>query len=373
VAEAEPPNFAPTAKARESLSQFVARVLDQLSISAWLPAGALVGIVLLFGELRANHGDLGRALKGIGGLRAGSLVLLLVAVVLGTMMTQAFEFEAIRLLEGYWGTGPIGRRAADLGISWHTWHRDRLNRRYDRLNDDAFAAARQAMLRRNVAMDVVDVLERERAGASIEAYEASVIDTAHSLGWKPFGAPNKVRWLEDLESRLDDYPLADYRVLPTRLGNVVRAAEDRAFPDRSRLLETSVIEVFNDLPAAIQTEHDQDRSRLELYCSMVVVFGVSALGAYPILHRFNWEVPAGLVVLSGALSYRAAVASGRKYGRILEAIAATTSGRPGPSEYGAQDTSGPWSRAASLRRRRGTSTSGLWKKIFRGPRGLPQG
>jgi hypothetical protein len=29
-------------KAKESLSQFVARVLDQLSLSAWLPAAALV-------------------------------------------------------------------------------------------------------------------------------------------------------------------------------------------------------------------------------------------------------------------------------------------------------------------------------------------
>ncbi|MGH4008919.1 MAG: hypothetical protein ACRDTH_12320 [Pseudonocardiaceae bacterium] len=329
MADPESPTVLPTAKSRESLSQFVARVLDQLSISAWLPAGALVAILLLFGELRANAGDLGDALADIGDLPGGGLVLLLIGVVLGTMVTQAFEFEAIRVLEGYWGVGLLGRSLGDLGASWHRRRRNGVQRRYSRIEDEAFGAARQAMLRKEVPAAVVDVLERDRAGLPHDA-DPALVAKAHSIGWRSYGPPTKVRWLDDLTIRMKEYPAADHRVLPTRLGNVLRASEDRCFQHRTGALETAVIEVFNDLPSALQSEHDQHRSRLELYCSMVFVLVAAAVCAYPVLRNHGWQVATALAVGSAFLSYRAAVASAKKYGLVLEAIAAVTAGRPRP-------------------------------------------
>jgi hypothetical protein len=329
VADRESAN-ASAAKASESLSQFLARVFDQLSISAWLPAAALVGLLLLFGELRANDGKLGEALADIGDLSIGSLVLLLACVVIGTMVTQAFEFEAIRLLEGYWGPGFVGRHLAGPGTRWHTWRRARLQQWFHTLEDEAFASARQVMLKRKIPPEVVEVLERERTGASVGMIEPAAATTARAVDWRRFGPTSKVRLLDNLVTKLKDYPAADHRILPTRLGNVLRAAEDRSFTDRVDRFETAVIETFHELPVALQSEHDQHRSRLELYCSMVIVLVVVAAAAYPLLHSVGWQLPVILATVGAVLSYRAAIFSARKYGLVLDAVASIMADRQRP-------------------------------------------
>ena len=113
--------MASSGKARESLSQFVARVLDQLSLSAWLPSAALVlSLAFTYHLARAldaerhavagilsapqSPGALSDALTGLAHTSLGGALLLIMAVVVLTIATQAFAFEAIRTLEGYWGT-----------------------------------------------------------------------------------------------------------------------------------------------------------------------------------------------------------------------------------------------------------------------------
>jgi hypothetical protein len=51
---------------RQILSELVARILDQLSVSAWLPAGILVFGILLAGSLKAKDGHVERALAALG-------------------------------------------------------------------------------------------------------------------------------------------------------------------------------------------------------------------------------------------------------------------------------------------------------------------
>ena len=102
-------------KPGEGLSQLLARILDQLSLSSWLPSIALVAAALLYGNLAVNDAILGRTIKSMAGLRAGQIFLLLLAVVVTTVVTQAFEFEAIRWLEGYWTSArPLVRLRASL-------------------------------------------------------------------------------------------------------------------------------------------------------------------------------------------------------------------------------------------------------------------
>src|SRR6185437_10040384 len=107
----------PAPRYQESLSQLVARILDQLSVSAWLPAAILVATLLIAGSIRSAGGDFHAALTSIVSMNAASLILLTGAVILATTLTQAFEFEAIRLLEGYWGPGLVGRAPGRLGCA----------------------------------------------------------------------------------------------------------------------------------------------------------------------------------------------------------------------------------------------------------------
>jgi hypothetical protein len=89
--------------AADGISAFVARVLDQLSLSAWLPAAFLTASLALLLQFRADKSASPlRAVRDLTADPVRVLVLIVPALVLATVVTQAFSFEAIRALEGYW-------------------------------------------------------------------------------------------------------------------------------------------------------------------------------------------------------------------------------------------------------------------------------
>ena len=104
----EPPNAATAVvsedKASQTLSQFIARVLNQLALSAWLPAAALVlsaiYVFQLAGVLDEDLPEpsplqaLGLAGQRIGETNIGGAVVIIAAVVVLTLVTQAFTFES---------------------------------------------------------------------------------------------------------------------------------------------------------------------------------------------------------------------------------------------------------------------------------------
>jgi hypothetical protein len=106
-----------SSKATETLSQFLARILQQLAISAWLPAAALAGLTAFVFRLgsvfdeRPQRGAaeaVGAAFTALAGLKVGGALLLVETVVVATTLTQAFSFEAIRVLEGLLGNQSLG-------------------------------------------------------------------------------------------------------------------------------------------------------------------------------------------------------------------------------------------------------------------------
>jgi hypothetical protein len=130
----------------EGLSQFISKVLDQLSLSAWLPAAMLVGCTAILLQLRSQGNfDVGAAVVALTAKPLGILVVLLFSVVLAAMVSQAFSFGAIRFLEGYWGPFlKLGIFAALVG-----YRRRRLRKMRDRLGKlelSAFVAALGDML-----------------------------------------------------------------------------------------------------------------------------------------------------------------------------------------------------------------------------------
>lgn len=309
----------PESGARESLSGLTARILQQLSISAWLPAGSLVFIALLYGSLANNQDDLGKAITAIGSINIPSLTLLFGAVVLLTIATQAFEFEAIRLLEGYWGTGLIRRGVTGIACGIHIWRRDRLQRIKDKLQSSAFAYARQEMLE-TLPLSVVNDVEayfHDPSTPRPDDFDPKDVD------WRQFARSGDVRRLNDDIRRLEQYPTRDYRVLPTQLGNTLRVSEEIFHDPTTGSMEGMMLRVFDELPEALKNEHDRYRGRLDVYCSMVVVFVLGALAAGPVLFRGDWRAPVVAVVMTLSLaifSYRAAIVSARHYGTVLETV-----------------------------------------------------
>src|SRR5262245_5325637 len=145
-------------KATDTLSQFTARVLNQLSLSAWLPAAALVMLVTFVVQLgeALSHPAAGpnprspaiQAIQSIAGISLGGALLLIGAVVVLTIVTQAFSFEAIRILEGYWGTNRYVERVAQWRCLRHRAVRMRLDRRMKSLTLKAWYGGALLSLRR---------------------------------------------------------------------------------------------------------------------------------------------------------------------------------------------------------------------------------
>lgn len=323
----------PTAKAQETLSQLVARILDQLSVSAWLPAATFVLSFVLTWSIRQAHSSfpaagvddvLREAIHDIGGMSFQSLILLIGVVVLVTTLTQAFAFGAIRLFEGYWRSGPVATPLANSRCRHHQKRREFLEHGRDNLESAAFAYARQSMLAEGVLRLTVDILEADRTGHQVEGATDEDRKEARTVDWRPYAKANDVRQVEALTIRLlGDYPEDDYRILPTRLGNVLRSYEDRVHDPSEGSLEGWVQRVFRQLPEVVQIQHDQHRNRLDLYSSMMVVGTIAGAASVPLL----WDAGTGYVAVSAAiaaslalLSYRAMIASARGYGSALETI-----------------------------------------------------
>jgi hypothetical protein len=89
-----------------------------------------------------------------------SLILLVGAVVLVTVLTQAFQFTFIRLVEGYWGS--LGDRR------WrkHVASKRELVERHRLLEREAFKRARPTMLDGRLNLKIVDILEDDLWGRS---------------------------------------------------------------------------------------------------------------------------------------------------------------------------------------------------------------
>lgn len=327
MTEAPDGNQSTTLPGKETLSQLVARILDQLSVSAWLPAGVLVFIILVVGSLRATQGDVGDALGKLGDLSASSLVLLFIAVILTTVITQAFQFEAIRLLEGYWGPGRARTAIAGRRCRRHLTKRNRLWKRMNAINDHAFRSSMCAMLdRRGISTETIDLVRRLHHGeVKRDELSESQREQVRRHAWEKYAPISDRRQVDSLAAAARRaYPDTDLAIRPTRLGNTLRAYEDPVEAEIGAPIERFVQRVFHKLPPATQVNHDHVRARLDLYCSLVVVFVLGGAIAVAVLAT----VDAVEAVIAGAvapvlawLSYRAAVTSARHYGTMLQTIA----------------------------------------------------
>lgn len=315
----------------EGLSEFVRKILDQLSLSAWLPATMLVGCGALLLQLAASASvDVLAAILALAEKPFGIILVLLFALILTAIIVQAFSFEVIRFLEGYWGASRVGSAIASLMIVIQLRRTRNIEKLRTRQEQRAFRRAYERMLSRGIDRVTLTIIEddvyRRRS-----THSDSEKETARSLGWRRFAAPQDLARLDRLARRLDDFP-DEHRILPTKLGNVLRASEDRLnLVDGD--LEGLVMRRYDRIAPRLQAHHDQFRTRLDMYCILFFVFAILALLSTAVVYRTLGQpsallYPAVFAVLT-LVAYSASITSARGYGAALRAI------MRGPGEVGA--------------------------------------
>jgi hypothetical protein len=233
-----------------------------------LAALALFVLALLWSGAPDTAPDLDEILEHARDMDGWEAALLVLALVLLAFIAQPFQLAAVRLLEGYGGGGRLGRALAEPGRRLQRWRLARLHQ-----------ALRPAKTREAALAQVGTELQRRQL-----------------------------------------FPEREDDLLPTRLGNALRAGERRA--GSAYGLDAVVVwpRLYPLLPDAVRGLVDDRRDQLDLAVRLTFVFLVAAVVSFGLLlsHGAWLLVPLGCLV--GAwLSYRGAIAAAVAYGEQLRA------------------------------------------------------
>lgn len=318
--------MAPLTEESSGLSQFAMRILDQLSLTSWLPATFLVGAAFLLFKLDSMESiDVAEALGDLSGQSFGVLVVVFFAVVIAAMVIQAFEFNSIRALEGYWPYlfSRLGLTRWRVGV--HSRKRKRAIAKSRRRLIVAFDSAQEQLLgTKDVDWAVVQQLRESVLNPSPNHNaDSAVVTAAAQLNWEVFASARLLRAMEAAQRARQGWPVA-HRVMPTRLGNLLRSYEDELTAGTDGL-RTYVIRHWHLFSPEQKRLHTQYRRRLDLYCEMVFVCAmllVLSVCLFATQHQ-HWMALAVLGTLFSILAftcYRAAQQAAKGYGEILKLL-----------------------------------------------------
>jgi hypothetical protein len=309
----------------DGISAFVARVLDQLSLSAWFPAAFLTAGVALLLEFRTSgSASISNAVTELAKHPLPELIMMVPLLVIATLVTQAFSFEAIRFLEGYWGWRWMSLATRAL-VRRHVHRKKAIYERAKKDSIKAFNRALPDIIRdspEGLTGPVVMAVEAQLSHSpvpSLEGREAQAyVRTIHT--WKDRADAWRLEKVERLVAEYELYP-DDSRIRPTKLGNVLRATEDElnhAGDDVQRF----AFRYRERVSPRVQLQHDQYRTRLDMYCTLVFVslFLVALTPATLVGHVsiLPTVITMGSFSLIAVVSYLAAISSAKAYCTILK-------------------------------------------------------
>ena len=197
--------------AASGLSHLLSKILEQLDISSWLPAAMLVGNAAVLLQLHSNRNfNVVGAIKDLTGKPLGTLIVLAFALLLAAIITQAFEFEVIRLLEGYQSSahGPI-QAMVGFRIRRHERKRSKLETMHEEAEQVAFMQARKEMLRDPEPPDraMLDLVEDKIFKRNQEIQLAhDVANMRDRINWQARLSGTTAYRLDCIETRLESYP-----------------------------------------------------------------------------------------------------------------------------------------------------------------------
>lgn len=322
----------------EGLSPFSARVLDQLSLTAWLPAGLVVANTYVLAGMylvrdpavEPTMDNLEEVVAALNDKPIGVILAAVFGVVLVTLVTQSLEFAAIRMLEGYWGGSILASLPTWTGVQLQNLRLRLMDRRASKLERKAFGAVKPRIQRDlRDSPEVTSAVLLLGSGDSISHVAVAVAEAAENyyesrkwLRWAPAHLRHRVN---SLYNRRAAYPRQRSRLLPTRLGNALRSAEDRLGGDATgSKMRGYLYEHLDRIGPTLMQQHNQYRNRLDMYAVMTAVaILLGGLDAWLLPSVLPQEavisVCAGFAALS-YLSYRGAVSAALDYGPILLAM-----------------------------------------------------
>jgi hypothetical protein len=330
------------------LSPFAAKILDQLSITAWLPAALLMantylvaGMYLVRPDDVPRASNLKDAVAALDSRALGVIVAVLLGITLATLVTQSLEFAAVRFLEGYWGGSLLAAIPTRVGVKVQRWRRRLMVNRIDKLDRRAFRLAEtriRAQLKRNgtdptfvdAAIsagrdELPDDMSSDLRGQALAYYRAKQ--------WRRLAPADLRHRALSLDVKNRAYPAQASRLLPTQLGNALRRSEDQMKGQVSGAqLRTYLFEHLDQVGPQLLEQHNHYRNRLDM-CSVLTVLclllaGVDALLLPQLLPvSYAWWACGALTLLS-YLSYRGAVAAALDYGPVLVAINKSVEDQP---------------------------------------------
>ena len=325
--QADNADYDASAVSREGVSAFVARVLDQLALSAWLPAAFLAaGIAVLLEFRSTKSSSIPVAVEKLTAHSVAALVIMIPLLVIATVITQAFSFEAIRALEGYWGRRGFASLACRLMTWRHVRRKNAIIERRRRESAKAFRAAVSGLTLGDddATLRVLKAVAAELSGTAsgppqLESNELQVyVNTLQT--WRDGADAWRLTKVDRLLSEQRSYPV-DSRILPTKLGNLIRATED-GLEHAGDDVRSFVLRQRSTVSRRVQMQHDQFRTRLDMYCTLVFVSAVLAVIApVALVGRVNIAavtITTVSFVVMAVVSYLAAIVSASGYCTALK-------------------------------------------------------
>jgi hypothetical protein len=231
----------------------------------------------------------------------GNMLLFIVALFALAALLQPFDIAAVRLLEGYWKGNRIGDTASRL---FTHRHRRRVRKATRMLEANDLAWEKEEELRRSTKDD------REGGDPNMSVEKQTKTDRREKRIKRCADRAGKVRPM---------YPPNEDEIMPTMLGNVLRAAERRAGERYYLPTIETLPRVYAHLSKRLSVIFDASVDTMDAAAMMTISTAAAALVGAAAFYDdpgLRW-VPVVLAVTS-VLSYRGAVVAAAQYGTYLD-------------------------------------------------------
>jgi hypothetical protein len=230
-----------------------------------LPTAVLVLLVvsLWAGGAPGQAPELAQVLGGPEGLDVSQLVGILLVVLVIALVLHPLQLTLVQLFEGYWGISTLGRSLSALGVELH-------RRRQQRL-----------------------LQVTAESGPNTRRYQWAV-------------------------GQLRMYPIDSSHLMPTKLGNALRAAEDQAGERYGLSTVVTLPRLYPQLSGPFAQVYMDLRNQLDIAVRFCATLLLATVICAVLLREHGWwlALPAATALLSW-MAYRASVRAGAAYGQGL--------------------------------------------------------
>jgi hypothetical protein len=241
-----------------------------------LPSALLTLLVVaLVGAGAPGNPELSDAIDTFESLDGAQLAILVITVLAVAVVLQPFQIAVVQLLEGYWVASPLKRGST--------------------LATRAFEFGVEVQRRRSLALKMVRVTDPQRL------------------------SPVQDGWIKE---ELGSYPDQD-DMLPTRLGNVLRAAEIRAGGRYGLDSILAFPRLYPQLSDRLATAWEDQTDQLDTAAHLCVTFLLATVLSGALLAPRGWDgywllIPVATGMLAW-ISYRATIAAAKLQGVMMMA------------------------------------------------------